>query len=320
MSKHGALRNVAEYALVWPLLKSIEWLPLGLARRLSAGIGLLLYRATPRWRAIAHRNLALALPETDAARREQIVRGVYENLGRVVLALARMPRLGPSNIRDWIDYEGFEHYQRALEAGHGVLFMTGHLGNWELSAFAHALFGHPMHVMVRPLDNPLLDRLLDRYRRLCGNRTISKDTSGRSVLRALRNNEAVGILVDQNTAGEDGVFVDFFGVKASATSGLARVAQRTQAVVIPGFALWNPSSGRYVLKFYPPLEMERSGDEPRDLAENTQRCQAMLEQVIRQYPEQWLWIHRRWKTRPAEEHIGSGGGAGRQPAGRAGKH
>ena len=301
MAKHGRFRNAGEYALAWPLLKAVEWLPLSAARRLSAAVLRLTYYLTPHWRRVADRNLEMALPDVSDRRRGEIVLGVYDSLGRALLSLARMPRLNAANIREWIDYDGFEHFEQALRGGRGVLFMTAHLGNWELSAVSHALFGHPMHVMVRTLDNPFLDRLVDRYRTLCGNRTIRKQDFGRSLLQALRDNEAVGILIDQNVSGDDALFVDFFGIPASATDGLAKIAMRTGAPVIPGFALWNPAEQRYVLKFYPVLEMVSTGDAERDLLSNTQRCQRMLEQVIREHPEQWLWIHRRWKTRPAGE-------------------
>lgn len=300
MAKHGAARNGLEFALAWLVLQALGWLPLPLARRLAAGISSLLFLATPRWRSVARENLELALPELDAEGRERIVRGVYENLGRVLLSVARMPRLTAANIGDWVEYDGFQHYERALEKGRGALFLTAHLGNWELSAFAHALFGNPMHVLVRPLDNPLLDRLIDRYRRLAGNQTIGKQEASRKVLRALKNNEAVGILIDQNTTGEDRVFVDFFGRKASATSAFVKFAQRSGATVIPGFLLWRPRSGKYLLKFYPPPRWVETGDADGDLVANTQICQSLLERVIREQPEQWLWVHRRWKTRPDE--------------------
>jgi KDO2-lipid IV(A) lauroyltransferase len=250
---------------------------------------------------VAEANLRLALPEADAGTRERIIRGVYRSLGRVAQAVARMPRLNAGNISDWVRYEGFEHYETALAKGKGVLFMTAHLGNWELSAFAHALFGNPMHVMVRPLDNPWLDRLVEAYRTSCGNRTIRKQDSARHVFQLLRRNEAVGILVDQNTAGEDGVFVDFFGVKASATAGFVKIAMRTGAAVIPGFAFWVPAEKRYVLHFYPPLEMSPGAGGQAAVEANTQKCQDFLERVIREHPDQWLWIHRRWKTRPPGE-------------------
>jgi KDO2-lipid IV(A) lauroyltransferase len=176
-----------------------------------------------------------------------------------------------------------------------VLVATAHLGNWELSAFAHALMTAPMNVVVRPLDNPLIDRMVERRRALSGNRTIGKKDFARAILKALAANQAVGILIDQNAAVDSGVFVDFFGVPASAGTGFAKFAAHSGAAVIPGFALWKEEEKRYVLRFYPPLTM--TGDAVRD----TQTLQSKLEEVIREYPDQWLWIHRRWKTRPPGE-------------------
>jgi KDO2-lipid IV(A) lauroyltransferase len=210
----------------------------------------------------------------------------------VLVAFAKFPQIRPENVGKWIRYDGYEHFERALRCGKGVLFATAHMGNWELSAFAHALMSAPMHVMVRPLDNPLIDAMVERRRALSGNRLIQKTDSARAILRALRGNEAVGILIDQNASVDNGVFVDFFGIPACATIGLAKLAARSGAAVIPGFALWEERERRYVLRFYEPVEM--SGDAARD----TQALQCKLEQVIREYPDQWLWIHRRWKTRP----------------------
>jgi KDO2-lipid IV(A) lauroyltransferase len=298
MSKHGAARDLAEWALAWPVLKTLERLPLPLARAEAAALADLLRLAAPRLAEVGRRNLAFALPERSAPEREAILRGVYRSLARVVLAAARFPRLSRDNIQEWIRYDGLEHFERALGCGRGVLVLTAHLGNWELSAFAHALLSGPMHVVVRPLDNPRIDRLVERRRRLSGNHLIGKKESARTILKALRNNEAVGILIDQNASLDNGVFVDFFGVPACATAGLAKLAAHSGAAVIPGFALWEERERRYVLRFYEPLAM--TGDPQRD----TQALQSKLETVIRQYPDQWLWIHRRWKTRPPGERDG----------------
>jgi KDO2-lipid IV(A) lauroyltransferase len=175
------------------------------------------------------------------------------------------------------------------------LFATAHLGNWELSAFAHALFTGPMNVVVRPLDNPLIDRMVERRRALSGNRLISKRDIARPILKALAANQAVGILIDQNSSTDSGVFVDFFGTPACSGTGFAKLAARSGAAVIPGFALWSEEERRYVLRFYPPVPM--TGDAVRD----TQTLQKKLEEIVRAHPGQWLWIHRRWKTRPPGE-------------------
>ena len=251
--------------------------------------------ALPRLRRVALRNLALALPELDATGRARIVRGVFASIARLLVAFARFPRIRAGNVKDWIRYDGYEHFEAALRAGRGVLFATAHLGNWELSAFAHALLSHPMHVIVRPLDNRRIDALVAHRRALSGNTLIDKREFARPILKALAANEAVGILVDQNASADDGAFVDFFGVPACAFTGFAKLAAHTRAAVIPGYALWSETEDRYVLHFDPPIRITG------DAAADTARIQQHLEQVIRRYPEQWLWIHRRWRTRPAGE-------------------
>jgi KDO2-lipid IV(A) lauroyltransferase len=208
---------------------------------------------------------------------------------------SKFPALRASNVGNWIRYEGLEHYTAAKAKGKGILIATAHLGNWELSAFAHALMSEPMHVMVRPLDNPLIDRLVERRRQLSGNRLLLKKDVALSVVRALKQNEAVGILIDQNASLEEGVFVDFFGRKACAGSAFAKLAARTGAAVVPGFALWEEAEKKYVLRFFPELAM--TGDPQAD----TQAIHSEFERIIRKYPDQWMWIHRRWKSRPPGE-------------------
>ncbi len=208
---------------------------------------------------------------------------------------SRFPLINQDNVGSWIRYDGFEHFEAALRRGRGVLFATAHLGNWELSAYAHALMADPMHIVVRPLDNPLIDDFVARRRAMSGNHVIGKTELARGILRALSANRAVGILIDQNTSAEQGVFIDFFGRKACAHAGFVKLAARTGAAVIPGFALWSEQEQRYVLRFFPPVEM--TGDPLVD----TQRLHRRLEELIREYPDQWLWIHRRWKTRPPGE-------------------
>jgi Kdo2-lipid IVA lauroyltransferase/acyltransferase len=289
MRQRSAIRNGLEYALALTAVKSLEWTPLFAARGLARFYTRILDRAIPRLRRVAEQNLALALPHEDA---RHIIDGVFESIARLLVVFARFPRIVKHNLDRWIRCEGMEYVEAAHRAGRGVLFATAHLGNWELSAFAHALLAGPMHVVVRPLDNPLIDRLVERRRTASGNRLISKTDYARSILKALAANEAVGILIDQNSSLENGTFVKFFGVPASAGTGFAKLAARSGAAVIPGFALWSAKEDRYVLRFYPPVPI--TGDAARD----TEVLQSALEAVIRTCPEQWLWIHRRWKTRP----------------------
>lgn len=288
----STVRNWIEYALALFVLKSLQWTPLGFAKLLACFYALLLDRAVPRLRRVALRNLEAALPDLGTARHAQIVDGVFRSIGRVLISFARFPAIRADSVGHWIRVEGIEHVEAALACGHGVLFATAHLGNWELSAYAWALLRGPMNVVVRPLDNPLIDRLVEQRRALSGNRPIGKHGFARSILHALAANEAVGILIDQNTTADSGVFVDFFGMPACASTGLAKFAAHSGAAAIPGFALWSDAEGKYVLRFYPPVPI--TGDTVRD----TQALQAVLEQVIRTYPDQWLWVHRRWKTRP----------------------
>ncbi len=292
MKQRSAVRNLVEYAVAAGALKTMQYAPRPIAEAASRLSAALLDRAVPRLRQVAMRNLALAMPDKSDAERRRIADGVFRSISRLMLSLARFPQIGRGNIDQWIRYEGFEHFEHAIERGRGVLFATAHLGNWELSAFAHALLTAPMRVVVRPLDNPLIDRLIAARRTLSGNRLIEKKDFARSILTALAANEAVGILIDQNASLDQGTFVDFFGVPACAGTGFARLAARSGAAVIPGFALWSEDERRYVLRFYPPIEMTGCAEE------DTRKLQAQLESVIREHPDQWLWIHRRWKTRP----------------------
>lgn len=247
--------------------------------------------AVPRLRRIAIRNLELA----GFANPSEIADGVFRSLGRVIASVARFPKLNAANISEIIRYDGFENYARAKSKGRGVLIPTAHLGNWELSAFAHALMTEPMHIVVRPLDNPRLDAWVERRRGLSGNHIIHKKEAVRAIFKALHAGDAVGVLIDQNVVPSEGVFIDFFGRKACAGTAFVKFAHRTGAPVIPGFALWEEAESRYVLRFYPEIEMTG------DVAADTQRVHSLLESVIRQYPDQWLWVHRRWKTRPSGE-------------------
>jgi len=288
-------RNRIEWAAVSALMSLLRVLPRHASFAVARGLTGVLRRAVPRFTRIAHRNLRLAFPEYDAARQRECIDGCFRNMARVLVAVAKFPRITKRNVNEWIRYEGFDHFEQALRRGKGVVFATGHLGNWELSAYAHALLFAPMGFVVRPLDNPLLDRLSIDYRTLSGNRVVSRRESARPLIQMLRANQAVGILADQNTTEDRGVFVNFFGVPACVDAGLAKLAAHTGAAIIPGFAIWSDEEARYILKFYPPIEA--SGDTLRD----TQAVQSALERAIREYPEQWLWIHRRWKTRPAGE-------------------
>jgi len=244
----------------------------------------------PRLRRTAAKNLEIA-----GIADQGVIEGMFRSIARMLAAFARFPRITRDTVHHLIRYEGLDNFKNALARGRGVLVATAHLGNWELSAFAHALMTAPMYVVVRPLDNLRVDAMVEHRRALSGNHIISKREAAREILRALKGGDAVGILIDQNTAIEEGVFVDFFGTEACAGSGFAKLAHHSGAAVVPGYALWSESEGKYVLRFDPEIAM--SGD----VVVDTQRIHTHLETVIRRHPDQYLWIHRRWKTRPAGE-------------------
>jgi Kdo2-lipid IVA lauroyltransferase/acyltransferase len=289
------------YAIVWVVLKLTGALPRRLARGLAVGVAQTLFALTPKLRKTAEFNLQLAFPQWTDTQRVATVRGMVRSLGWMAAEFAMTPRYTRKNIEDVIVLDGQENFLEGRRRGQGVLFLTAHMGAWELSSLAHALYGFPLHYMARPLDNAHLDALVNRYRGLSGNTPIFKNDSARAMLKILKDAGTIGILADQNTLREEGVFVDFFGVLACTTTGIARVALHTGAAVVPGYAVWDESLQKYRLRFEPPLELVRTGNAERDIFENTQLFARVTEEIIRKYPDQWVWLHARWKTRPADE-------------------
>ncbi len=283
--------KTVEYWLARFVLATLSSTSLATAHALARFYVRLLDLALPRLRRTALKNLEMA----GLAGRERITTGVFDSIARLVVNFARFPRITRDNIGELIRYEGLDNFQQAHNLGKGVLVATGHFGNWELSAFAHAYLTAPMHIVVRPIDNARIDALVERRRELSGNRAIAKKDAARGILRALAASDAVGVLIDQNTTPDQGVFIDFFGVKACAGSAFVKLAHHSGAAVVPGYALWSDKEERYVLHFEPAVEMTG------EVLEDTQRVHARLEAAIRKHPEQWLWIHRRWKTRPPGE-------------------
>lgn len=268
------------------------------AGKLLAGAAYHLHR---RLRRVGFRNLELALPALDQAEREAIVRGVFMNLGRLLGEFSQFPKITRQNIANLVEYDGLENYTSASERGRGVLMLTGHVGAWELCAFAQGVYGHPLSFLVRRLDNPLLDRMVSRYRELSSNRTIDKNRAVKSVLETLRRGEDVGLLIDANTMLDQGVFCDFFGVPACSTTGLAVFALRADAPVVPGFLIWDERLKKHRLRFEPEIPLIRTGDFKEEVMLNTSRFTKVIEEYARRYPDQWLWVHKRWHTRPAGE-------------------
>ena len=292
------MRRKLEFAAAWPFIKILGILPRPLARGFAIAISQLVYFLHFRLRQVGMRNLAMVFPEKSQAERKRILRGVFTSLGRQLAELCQFPRYTAENVDDVVVYDGLENYQRAFARGKGVLFVTAHFGGWELSAFAHSLHGHPVNIVMRPMDNEYLDRMLQHHRTMHGNKVVPKDDFVRGLLAAMKAGETVGILMDTNMTPPQGVFVDFFGIPACTASGLARIALRTDAAVVPGFTIWDGELGKYRLRFDPALELIRTGDLEKDIVANTQLFTKVIEDYVRKYPDQWLWVHRRWKTRP----------------------
>lgn len=296
------MREKIEYWLVVAVARSLGWMPRGMARLLAGGLAWFVYTAMGRLRRVGERNLQLALPEAASEqKRAEILRGVYRHLGWQLVEFCRMPSYTAKNTQNWIRTEGLEHYLAARERGKGVLVLTGHLGAWELSSFYHSLRGYPMGMVIRRLDNRRLDEFVNGIRCMHGNRVLHKDDFARGLLTAMRDGETVGILMDTNMTPPQGEFVKFFGIPACTATGLAHVARKTGAAVLPGFMLWEPVKKRYVLHFGPEVAIPHTDDVASDILAGTQLCTSAIESWIRLYPDQWLWIHRRWKTRPAGE-------------------
>src|SRR5215475_5300356 len=244
-----SFREKAEFAAVSLLVRTLGFFPRSIAREVGAAIGVFAFHGLGRLRRVGQRNLELAFPEMSADERDKILRQEYRNLGWLLAEFCLMPHYTAPQASRFIRYEGLENYLRARERGKGVLVLTGHLGAWELSSFYHSLMGYPMGMVIRRLDNPLVDEFVNRIRCLHGNRVIHKDDFARGLIASMRSGETVGILMDTNMTPPQGVFVPFFGVEACTASGMARVAARTGAAVVPGFLLWEKSEQRYVLRF-----------------------------------------------------------------------
>ena len=292
------MKEWLEFAAVWLILKTLGALPQRVARAFAASVTSLLFSFEPKLRKTAEFNLRLAFPDWTDSQRKDVTRKMVRNLGWMAAEFARIPRLTKENIEKVVILDGHENFLEGQGRGNGVLYLTGHIGAWELSSFAHALYGYPLHYMARPLDNKRLDALVNQYRCSSGNRPIFKNESARVMLKVLKDAGTIGVLADQNTLPAEGAFVDFFGELACTTTGLARLALHTGAAVVPGYAYWDESIQKYRLRFEPPLELIRTGDTERDVFENTQRFAKVIEEIIRKHPDQWVWIHKRWKTRP----------------------
>lgn len=300
MSKSNLQINL-EYLIARGLLAAFGWLPMRTALALGSGMAGCAYYFSGRLRRTGLRNLELAFPESSPAERRRLLRGSFQSLGRLLGIFSQFATAEPRDLQSIVECQGLEHLQTARASGHGTILFTGHVGAWELSSFALSLVGYPLSFLVRRIDNPKIEALVDERRVRLGNRTIDKRSAAREMLQILSGGGTLGILVDLNTLDREGIFVDFFGVPASTTFMLAKLALRTEAAVMPVFAPWDHERGKFLLQIDQPLSIERSGDDEQDVSRLTQLFTGVVEKYVRRYPDQWLWIHRRWKTRPPGE-------------------
>ncbi|HEU4594970.1 MAG TPA: lysophospholipid acyltransferase family protein [Pyrinomonadaceae bacterium] len=303
MGKKGKTQSFFEYAAARAFLSGLGILPRPLATAVGRGIGHAAYALAGGLRRTGMRNLELAFPEKSEEERKRILRGSFVSLGRQLGEVSQFPRATPERLREVVEYdpEDVKLLDVARERGRGVIFLTSHLGAWELLCFAHSVLYEPLSFLVRPIDNPRIEEMVERLRTRFGNQPIDKKAAARTAMRLLKQGGTLGVLADLNTQEREGVFVPFFGHLACTTAGVATLALRTDATVIPVCAPWDEKRRRFVFHGGPVVELVRTGDAARDVELNTERFTAAIEGHVRAYPEQWLWIHKRWKTRPAGE-------------------
>jgi KDO2-lipid IV(A) lauroyltransferase len=291
--------------LVYLLTRLILFLfgiaPRRFGRAVLNSLATVVYTLDATHRRIAETNLTIAFPELDRSNRRRIARQSFRNVAQNLLEVAKLGSLNRDNIGSLVRYDpdcGLNNFEAAQALGKPILYLTGHFSAWELLPAAHALYGHPLSFVTRPLDSAPLEKYLTRVRQASGNVVISKRNAVRHILELLKRGESVGILMDHNTITLEGEFIDLFGLPAPTTTGLALLALRTGATVLPGY-LTPMRQARYWIKFLPPLELIRTGDMERDILENTRMFNRVIEGIVRDQPESWLWGHKRWKYQPA---------------------
>ena len=299
MAKQGKLQTFLEYAAAKSVLVTLGHLPPSTAMTLGRSLGKLAYLLASDLRRTGAINLRLAFPEKTDAERADLLRECFDSLGRQLGLFSQFSTRPLEQLQSLIEPHGLEHLETAkAQMNGGVLLFTAHLGAWELTSFGPSLFGHSFSFLVRRIDNPKVEQLVDRTRVRFGNETIDKLSAARSMLKLLRSNGVLGLLPDLNTLDSEAIFVDFFGVPAATNFIMAKLALRTKSPIIPVFAPWSEEKGKYLIIVGPPVSFEPTGNEDEDVRRLTTTLSQVIESQIRQYPGQWLWIHKRWKTRP----------------------
>jgi KDO2-lipid IV(A) lauroyltransferase len=301
MAKQGKSRTLLEYLLARSVLGMLGLMPASAAMAAGRAMGRIAYASAGNLRRTGRRNLELAFPEKSERQRKLILRSCFASLGRQLGVFSQFSTARPDSLLRLTDCEGLEHLEAAKSEGRGAILFTGHLGAWELTSLALSLLGHPLSFLVRKIDNPRVELLVDRSRTRFGNQTLDKLSAARSMVRILRAGEELGLLLDLNTLDDEAIFVDFFGIPAATNFMVAKLALRTQAPIIPIFAPWDKTREKFVLRLEPRVPVSPTGNEAEDVRKVTMDLSLIIEDQIRRYPDQWLWIHKRWKTRPPGE-------------------
>ena len=301
MATRGNLQNISEYLATRLVLGVLGRLPVTIAMTIGQAIGLSAYVVAGDLRRTGRRNLLLAFPDKSESERKKLLIGCFRNLGRELGVFSHFQYSSQSELSELFEVSGLEPFVKAKEEHNGVVLFTGHLGAWELTSFGVSVIGHPFSFLVRRLDNPKVEEIVDKARTRFGNETIDKLGAARPMVKLLRSGKVLGLLIDLNTLDEEGIFVDFFGVPASTNFMVSKLALRTQSPIIPLFSPWLKDKKKFGLYFGEPVIPEPTGDEDKDVRHLTQTLSQIVENMVRQYPDQWLWVHKRWKTRPPGE-------------------
>lgn len=305
MAKKSKQQIWLEYAAVRTIFGVLGILPRNAAVKLGMSVAGLGYRFLSSLRRTGMRNLEIAYPEKSTDEREKLLRGTFDNLGRMLGDLGQFPKATRESLTHLIEFqidpEILATYEKLKSEGRGIIIVSPHLGNWEMLVYGWSALHEPMSYLARPLDNPLIEDLTVRLRTKFGNQPINKTNSVSIAIRLLREGKILGILADVNAHPKEGVFVPFFGVPASTSIGPAMLAIRTNAVILPMCGVWDSQKGHYIATHGKLIEPAKTGDRQADILETTARFTAEVEKLVRAYPDQWLWIHKRWKTRPPGE-------------------
>ena len=305
MGRKTKLQIWVEYALARALLVTLGVLPRRIAVYIGYAVAWVGFRVLGKLRRVGLRSLTIAYPEKSEAERPGLLMASFKSLGRTLGVVSGFGSVTRENISELIEIDFDPDFQTAFakirEEKRGIIILTGHIGNWELFALAYSMLFGPANLLSRKMDNPKIDTMVESLRSSFGNRQIDKINSAGPILRILNKGETVGILADVNTHPKEGVFVPFYGIEACTTAGVAMLAQRANAVIVPLFAVWSEAKGKYSMINEKIIEPANTGDRKADIEATTAEFTAALERVIRKYPDQWIWIHRRWKTRPPGE-------------------